>query len=189
MPDRERLPASMAAAAPNSATPRPSGARPDRPLSGDPHPRDRLHPSMYASEFLGTALLLFAGLSLVVALWGHDGPLAALPLSPPHRRLVNGFLFGAVGAAIAYSPIGRVSGAHINPAMTLAFWLERKMQWRDAGFYIAAQILALPSARRSSSSGARSARAPAGARPCRRATYRLRLRLPARRSAPSSSSS
>ena len=126
---------------PASATPRPPGAAPDRPLSGDPHPYDRLHPQMYAAEFAGTALLVLAGLSVVIALWGKGAPLAHLPLSPGERRLLNGFLFGSVGAAIAYSPIGRISGAHINPAMSFAFWLEGKLRWRDAGCYVAAQLL------------------------------------------------
>ncbi|MEA3205778.1 MAG: aquaporin, partial [Verrucomicrobiota bacterium] len=95
----------------------------DQPLRGLPHPFDKLHPRMYASELVGTALLVFLGLSIVIALWGRDAPLASLPISPDARRLLNGFLFGSVGAAIAYSPIGKMSGAHINPAMTFAFWL------------------------------------------------------------------
>ena len=112
----------------------------DRPLSGKPFPYDRLHPSMYASEFVGTALLVFLGLSIVVALWGHSAPFASVALAPPQRRFVSGLLFGSVGATIAYSPIGRISGAHINPAMTLAFWLEDKMKWRDASCYVLAQL-------------------------------------------------
>ena len=112
----------------------------DQPLSGKPFPFDRLHPSMYVSEFVGTALLVFVGLSIVVALWGHGAPLAGLPLTPAQRRFLSGFLFGSVGASIAYSPVGRISGAHINPAMTLAFWLEGKMKWRDAGWYLLAQL-------------------------------------------------
>jgi aquaporin Z len=113
----------------------------DRPLSGMPHPFDKLHPRMYASELVGTALLVFIGLSIVIALWGHGGPLASLPISSDLRRLLNGFLFGSVGAAIAYSPIGVMSGAHINPAMTFAFWLEGKLRWRDASCYIVAQLV------------------------------------------------
>ena len=112
----------------------------DQPLSGKPFPYNRLHLSMYASEFVGTALLVFLGLSIVVALWGHRAPLADIPLTPPQRRLISGFLFGSVGATIAFSPIGRISGAHINPAMTLAFWLEDKMKWRDASCYVLAQL-------------------------------------------------
>src|SRR6202795_4318537 len=118
-----------------------TGAKLDRPLSGLPHPFDKLHPRMYASELVGTALLVFLGLSIVIALWGQGAPLAPLPIPPDARRLLNGFLFGSVGAAIAYSPIGRMSGAHINPAMTFAFWLEGKLRWRDAGFYVFAQLV------------------------------------------------
>jgi aquaporin Z len=112
----------------------------DHPLRGLPHPFDRLHPQMYAAELLGTALLVAVGLSIVIALWGDGSPLAALPLQPGLRRLLNGALFGGTGALIAYSFIGRVSGAHINPAMTLAFWLEGKIAWRDALGYVIAQL-------------------------------------------------
>jgi aquaporin Z len=117
------------------------GVRLDRPLRGEPHPHDKLHPQMYAAELVGTALLIFVGLSIVIALWGHNAPLAALPIPADARRLLNGFLFGSVGAAIAFSPIGKMSGAHINPAMTFAFWLEGKMRWRDAGCYVTAQMV------------------------------------------------
>jgi aquaporin Z len=113
----------------------------DRPLHGMPHPYDKLHPRMYAAELVGTALLVFLGLSVVIALWGHDAPLASLPIPADARRLLNGFLFGTVGAAIAFSPIGRMSGAHINPAVTFAFWLEGKLRWRDASFYVLAQLV------------------------------------------------
>jgi aquaporin Z len=118
-----------------------SAVKIDRPLSGMPHPFDKLHPRMYASELVGTALLVFLGLSIVIALWGRGAPFASLPIPPDGRRLLNGFLFGSVGAAIAYSPIGKMSGAHINPAMTFAFWLEGKLRWRDASFYVFAQLI------------------------------------------------
>jgi aquaporin Z len=113
----------------------------DRPLHGMPHPFDKLHPQMYAAELAGTALLVFIGLSIVIVMWGQGAPLASLPIPPDARRLLTGFLFGTVGASIAYSPIGRMSGAHINPAMTFAFWLEGKLRWRDASFYVLAQLI------------------------------------------------
>jgi aquaporin Z len=116
-------------------------ARMDHPLQGKPHPYDKLHPRMYFSEFAGTTLLVFLGLSIVIAFWGRGAPLAWVPISADTRRLLTGFLFGTVGAAIAFSPIGRMSGAHINPAVTFAFWLEGKLRWRDAGFYVVAQII------------------------------------------------
>src|ERR1700738_1904680 len=113
----------------------------DRPLSGMPHPFYKLHPRMYASELVGTALLVFLGLSIVIALWGSGGPLASLAISADARRLLNGFLFGSVGAAIAFSPIGKMSGAPLTPAVTFAFWLEGKLRWRDASFYVLAQLI------------------------------------------------
>jgi aquaporin Z len=101
----------------------------------------KLHPHLYVAELVGTALLVAVGLSVVIAFWGNGSPLAALPLEPGARRLLNGALFGGTGAVIAYSAIGRISGAHINPAMTFAFWLEGKIAWRDALCYVAAQLV------------------------------------------------
>jgi aquaporin Z len=49
-------------------------------------------------------------------------------------------MFGSVGASIALSPIGKVSGAHINPAVTMVFWLFRKIEGRLAITYILAQL-------------------------------------------------
>jgi aquaporin Z len=95
---------------------------------------------MYVSEFIGTALLVFIGLSVVIALWSQKSPLYDLPVSITIKRILTGILFGSTGAAIAFSRIGKVSGAHINPAVTVAFWLERKIKWRDAMMYIVAQL-------------------------------------------------
>ena len=108
------------------------------PLIGKP--AFALHPHMYAAEFIGTALLVGVGLSIVILLWGHGSPGAALPIEPWARRLLNGALFGGTGAVIAYSAIGRISGAHINPAMTFAFWIQGKIKWRDALGYVVAQM-------------------------------------------------
>ena len=60
--------------------------------------------------------------------------------SPGERRLLTGFLFGTTGALIALSPLGKESGAHINPVVTLAFWLLGKLQARHALGYVAAQL-------------------------------------------------
>lgn len=57
------------------------------------------------------------------------------------RRTITGFLFGCVGAFIAISYIGKESGAHINPVVTLAFHLFRKIDWRTSLIYIIAQLL------------------------------------------------
>lgn len=95
---------------------------------------------LYFAEFLGTALLLLIGLSIVIIMFGDGSP--AIQLIPNHkvRQLITGFLFGSVGGLIAISPIGKVSGAHINPAVTIGFKLMGKLDLRTALGYIISQI-------------------------------------------------
>jgi aquaporin Z len=114
---------------------------PDRPLHGQPSPPDRLHPSLYLAEGIGTALLVALGLSIVIVIFDRDSIIAAVLPSAAWRRVLAGGCFGTVGALIAISPLGRISGAHINPAVSLAFWLERKLAWRDLLGYVLAQML------------------------------------------------
>jgi aquaporin Z len=64
---------------------------------------------------------------------------AALPDSFSRRALM-GLAMGATAVAIIYSPWGKRSGAHINPATTLTFLRLGKVETRDAVFYAAAQF-------------------------------------------------
>ncbi|MGH7146943.1 MAG: MIP/aquaporin family protein [Nitrospiraceae bacterium] len=57
------------------------------------------------------------------------------------RLLITGFLFGAIGGLLALSPVGKISGAHINPAVTLGFWLFGKLESRTALGYVLAQLI------------------------------------------------
>jgi aquaporin Z len=112
----------------------------DHPLHGRPVPYNRLHPRLYLAEGAATALLLFFGLSVVIAFFAPGSVLAMLLPSAALRRALAGAGFGTVGALITISPLGRISGAHINPAVSFAFWLEHKLAWRDAVGYAAAQL-------------------------------------------------
>ena len=96
---------------------------------------------LWCAELAGTALLVGAGCSLVILNLGAGSPVAAMLPGLAARRALTGFLFGGVGALIALSPVGRVSGAHINPAVTLTFWLERRMSGVVALGYVAAQLI------------------------------------------------
>jgi aquaporin Z len=60
---------------------------------------------------------------------------------PLFRRFLIGLAMGLTAIAIIYSPWGKRSGAHINPAVTLTFWRLKKIRTVDAGFYILAQCL------------------------------------------------
>ena len=94
----------------------------------------------FISEFLGTALLLLAGLSVVILMFGTGSPMVQLIPDMKLRQVITGFLFGSIGASIALSVIGKTSGAHINPAVTMVFWLFRKIEPRLAITYILAQL-------------------------------------------------
>ena len=95
----------------------------------------------FIAEFLGTALLLLGGLSIVILMFGAGSPMAQIIPSIKVRQIITGFLFGSIGASIALSPIGKVSGAHINPAVTIVFWLFRKIEGRLTITYILAQLI------------------------------------------------
>jgi len=97
--------------------------------------------ALYVSEAIGTALLVLVGLSLVIFMFGAGTPMARLIPSEGLRRVITGFLFGTTGACIALSLVGKVSGAHINPAVTLAFRLMGKLDLRTTLGYVGAQLV------------------------------------------------
>jgi aquaporin Z len=57
------------------------------------------------------------------------------------RRSLIGLLMGITAIAIIYSPWGKRSGAHINPAVTLTFFRLGKIAPWDAFFYVIAQFI------------------------------------------------
>ena len=67
--------------------------------------------------------------------------MAHLIPSVSERRLITGFLFGCTGCLITLSPVGKVSGAHINPAVSFAFWLSGHMKTKAFAGYIVSQML------------------------------------------------
>lgn len=97
--------------------------------------------TLFLSELIGTALLVFVGLSIVILDFGQGSPIVRLLPNAGLRRLITGFLFGSTGALIAISPLGKESGAHINPVVSASFWLMGKLRGRHALGYVAAQLL------------------------------------------------
>ena len=85
-------------------------------------------------------MLVLVGLSLVIVMFGTGSPMAQLIPSEGLRRLITGFLFGTTGASIALSVVGKESGAHINPAVTMVFWVFRRLDSRTAVIYVLAQL-------------------------------------------------
>ena len=48
-------------------------------------------------------------------MFGTGSPIIGIVPNEGLRRLITGFLFGTTGALVALSPVGKESGAHINP--------------------------------------------------------------------------
>ena len=93
------------------------------------------------AEATGTGLLLLAGLSFVILNFGAGSPVLKWIPDPGLRRLITGFLFGTTGGLIAVSPLGKLSGAHLNPVVTFAFWVQGKLQTHMMAGYILVQFV------------------------------------------------
>jgi MIP family channel proteins len=88
-------------------------------------------PRRLAAEALGTSCLVFAGTGAVVVDGVAGGPIG-------HGGVAAAF--GLVVAAMIFA-VGHLSGAHLNPAVTLAFAAGRHFPRREVAPYIAAQAL------------------------------------------------
>src|SRR5260221_4367505 len=104
-------------------------------------PLQHSHAPEYIAEFLGTACLVFFGLSAVVFDFAEGLPMARWVPDHGLRLLITGLCFAGSGSLVAISPLGRLSGAHINPSVSLAFWLLGKMSFADFAGYVVAQML------------------------------------------------
>jgi MIP family channel proteins len=83
-----------------------------------------------AAEGIAAFALVFAGCGAIIADAEH-GDLGTIGIA---------LVFGLVIMVMVYAT-GHLSGAHINPAVTLAFTLTRHFPGRDAVAYIAAQLV------------------------------------------------
>lgn len=102
-------------------------------------PRQGFHLRAWLSEFVGTALVLGVGVSSICLALGEVGKASIMPYSA--RLLLVGLVFGATAALFSITPLGRLSGAHLNPAITATFWLLGKAHWHDLAGYVTSQLL------------------------------------------------
>lgn len=84
----------------------------------------------YLAEFVSTFALVFAGTGAIVV---NDvaGAVTHIGIS---------LVFGLIVMAMIYS-VGDISGAHMNPAVTVAFWFGNRFPLKEIAPYVVAQLL------------------------------------------------
>ena len=91
------------------------------------------------AEALGTAVLVFVGAGAVPALFLARGGTGGAPFTGAELLAIS-TAFGLAVVAMVYS-IGKISGCHINPAVTIAMAVTKRMQWAHAVPYVIAQCV------------------------------------------------
>ena len=84
----------------------------------------------YLSELIGTFTMVFCGAGAIIMNDVSGGMVTHVGVA---------LTFGLIVMAMIYS-LGDISGAHINPAVTVAFWAAGRFQKKEVIPYIIAQI-------------------------------------------------
>jgi glycerol uptake facilitator protein/aquaporin Z len=95
----------------------------------------------WGAELIGTSLLLFLSVTLVRWLSGPGSQVTGGGAHLMFRLTVTGIATGTLITAIVASPLGRASGGHVNPAVSLGSWALGIMPLRDLPIYLAAQLV------------------------------------------------
>lgn len=85
----------------------------------------------YYAEIFGTFILLFSGAGAIVTNQVSGGTVTHVGIA---------LVFGMVVTSVIYA-IGEISGAHINPAVTIAFWVARRFPGKEVVPYIICQVI------------------------------------------------
>src|SRR5690349_5362094 len=85
----------------------------------------------YVAELIGTFALVFCGTGAIIINQQTNGAVTNVGIA---------ITFGLVVMSMIYA-LGNISGAHINPAVTIAFTLIKKFPVRETAPYIIAQLI------------------------------------------------
>src|SRR5216117_1671692 len=95
----------------------------------------------YFCEAAELGLFMVSASLFTMLLWHPSSPVLNLIPDPFVRRMLTGIAMGGTAIALIFSPLGKRSGAHFNPAVTLTFWRLGKVKNCDALFYVVFQFI------------------------------------------------
>jgi MIP family channel proteins len=99
-------------------------------------------PAAYAAEFIGTLVLVFF-ITMAVSLFVTNPTLSVTPGAPAVQPFIDWSVIGLVHVFVLFmliQTLALVSGAHFNPAITVAMTALRQIKPPDAAIYIVAQL-------------------------------------------------
>ncbi len=85
----------------------------------------------YLSEVIGTFILIFAGTGCVIVNQQTAGALGLPGIAA---------VWGLVIISLIYA-FGDISGTHLNPAVTVAFAIDKRFEWKEVPAYLGSQLL------------------------------------------------
>lgn len=101
----------------------------------------RKHWPEYFMEAAELGLFMISATAFTILLYHPDSPVVHAIPTELVRSVLMGLAMGLTLVSIVFSPWGKQSGAHMNPAFTLTFyWLGKVAPW-DAVFYVVAQFI------------------------------------------------
>jgi len=101
----------------------------------------RRHWRLYVYEGVELAIFMIAACAVSVWLFGAGARVGAWVGNAAVLRWMMGVAMGATAVGIIHSPMGKRSGAHFNPAITLTYLRLRKIAAWDAVGYVAGQFV------------------------------------------------
>ena len=101
----------------------------------------RAHWPEYLMEASELGLFMIAACAFGVLLFHSASPVIQFIPNEIARRALMGVTMGLTAIGIIFSPLGKRSGAHFNPAVTLTYLRLGKVQVWDAAFYILFQFV------------------------------------------------